>query len=81
MTVKIEWDALCYADRLPNVVTNLETKAAIQREESIQQQYPLLKACGISKPCIICDMQGIILTWYLPGILNGSRQVGPFIIV
>ncbi|KAI9432244.1 hypothetical protein BJY52DRAFT_1104326, partial [Lactarius psammicola] len=25
-------------------------------------------------PCIIVDMQGIILVWHLPGILNDSRQ-------
>ena len=29
----------------------------------------------ISRPCIIVDMQGIILAWYLPGILKDSRQV------
>src|SRR5260370_38944359 len=29
-------------------------------------------------PCIIVDIQGIIMAWYLPGILIDSRQVGLF---
>lgn len=35
----------------------------------------------LSKPCIIHDMHGVVLTWYLPGILNDSRQVGLFNLV
>jgi len=31
-----------------------------------------------SRPCIIVDIYGNILTWYLPGILEDSRQVGLF---
>ncbi|KAF8486611.1 hypothetical protein F5888DRAFT_1582267, partial [Russula emetica] len=31
-----------------------------------------------SLPCIIVDMQGFILAWYLPAILSDFRQVGLF---
>ena len=76
----IEWDVTPYADRLPRVPANLGTKAAKANEASLQRQYPPLNDSAaevpISRPSIIVDMQGIILAWYLPGILKDSWQVG-----
>lgn len=80
MAVKIDWDASRYADRVPNTAQSPTTKAGKERERSIKAQYPPLQKLSISTPCIIHDMQGIILTWYLPGILNDSRQASPFIL-
>jgi hypothetical protein len=78
LAVEIKWDASRYAERVPNIPRSLLTTTAIRREDSIKQQYPPIpNGISISKPCIICDMQGIILTWYLPGILNDSRQASP----
>ena len=64
----MEWDITRYADRLP--------KAGKVNEDSLRRRYPPLNGITASKPCIVVDMQGIILTWYLPGILSNSRQVG-----
>jgi hypothetical protein len=77
--VKIEWDVTRYADKLPRKPANAGTKAAKASEASMQRQYPpqnnLATRASISRPCIIVDMQGIILAWHLPGILKDSRQV------
>ncbi|KAN0139580.1 hypothetical protein V8E53_002609 [Lactarius tabidus] len=44
----------------------------------MRNQYPPEETSAaevpISSPCIIVDMQGIILAWYLPGILKSSQQ-------
>ena len=53
-------------------------KAAKEKEGSLKEQYHPLEAVIASTLCIIVDMQGIILAWYLPGILSDSRQVGLF---
>ena len=70
---------MCYADKLPRQPTNSgTTKARQAAEASLRQWYPpndLATGDPISKPCIIVDMQGIILAWYLPGILKDSQQV------
>jgi hypothetical protein len=80
--VEIDWDATRYADKLPKKPANPGTQAAEASEASLRRQYPPRddSAAGvpISRPCIIVDMQGIILAWYLPGILKDSRQVSSF---
>jgi hypothetical protein len=52
------------------------TKAANEREESLRRRYPPLNGVRALIPCVIVDVQGIIVTWYLPGILSNTRQVG-----
>jgi hypothetical protein len=64
-----------YAERLLKKSLWSGTKASHEKEESLRQQYPPLNGVMASMPCIIVDMQGIILAWYLPGILTDSRQV------
>ena len=44
----------------------------------MKEEFPPLDRVTMSGPCIIVDMQGIILTWYLPGVLEDFRQVGLF---
>jgi hypothetical protein len=82
--VKIDWDATRYAQRLPKRPANAGTKAEISAEASLRRHYPPrsdLAAAGvtISCPCIVVDMDNIILAWYLPGVLSNSRQVNPFV--
>src|SRR5882757_894061 len=72
----VEWDAMCYAERLPKKPSRSGTKALDEREASLRRHYPPLNDVTASTPYIIIDMQGIILTWYLPGILTDSRQAG-----
>ena len=52
------------------------TKASDDREAKLKQQYKPLDEATALVPCIVIDMQGVILAWYLPGILSDSRRVG-----
>ncbi len=54
------------------------TKASIQNEAAVRRRYPPLDGVTASTPHIIVDEHGIILAWYLPGILSDQRQVGFF---
>jgi hypothetical protein len=62
-------------ERLPKKPLQPGTKASHAKEASLRRQHPPLNGVMASTPCIIVDMQGIILAWYLPGILTDSRQV------
>ncbi|KAH9065021.1 hypothetical protein EDB87DRAFT_1574743 [Lactarius vividus] len=76
--VKIEWDATHYVERLLKKFPRPGTAAADASEAIMRRQYPLWNESAanvpISGPCIVVDMQGVILAWHLPGILNGSWQ-------
>jgi hypothetical protein len=74
----VDWDATRYSDKLPKQPGKPGTKASLEREASQKSEYPPLNGVEASRPCIVVDMQGIVLAWYLPGILNDSRQVGLF---
>lgn len=80
--MKIEWDVTRYAEKLPRKPANAGTKAAQASEASLQRRYPprgdSAAEVPMSRPCIIVDMQGIILAWHLPGILKDSRQASSF---
>jgi hypothetical protein len=66
-------------DKLPKVPTNSGATAVQKSEDRIRNQYPPEETSAakvsISIPCIIVDIQGIILAWYLPRILKSSQQV------
>ena len=70
----MNWDITRYADKLGQNFPNPGTNGSITKERSLRKRYPPLKGVTFSAPCIIVDMQGIILTWYLPEILSESRQ-------
>jgi hypothetical protein len=78
----MEWDVTRYADKLPRKAANSGTPTALENEDRMKRQYPLRNDSAaelpISRPCIIVDMHGIILAWYLPGVLQDSRQVSLF---
>ena len=77
----MEWDITRYTDKLPQWPANSGMKATQATEASLRQWYPLNDSATkgpISRPCIIVDMQGIILAWYLPGILKDSWKVSLF---
>jgi hypothetical protein len=86
LAVKIDWDFSRYVDELPKQPTFSDEGTASatfppSKEIRLLDKYPPLNGVKISKPCIIIDKQGIIMLWYLPGILNDSRQVGPLNLV
>lgn len=70
----MKWDITRYADKLGQNFPKSGTNGLITKEKSLRKRYPPLKGVTFSAPCIIVDMQGIILTWYLPEILSESRQ-------
>jgi hypothetical protein len=63
---------------LPKRLLTLETEASKKKEASLKRRYPPPEKVTASEPCIVVDFHGIILTWYLPGILTDSRQAGLF---
>jgi hypothetical protein len=71
----VEWDVTRYVEKLPKKFPKPGTDASNDREESLRRQYRPLAESTASTPCIIVDMQGIILAWYLPGVLSDYRQV------
>jgi hypothetical protein len=44
-------------------------------EAEMEQAFKPSKAEKISDPCVITDKEGIILLWYLPGLLSRTGQV------
>lgn len=62
---------------LPNKVGLIGSRPP-KKETALRNQYPPLTGVSVSSPCIIVDMHGVILAWYLPGILDDSRRVGLF---
>jgi hypothetical protein len=52
----VEWDATCYAERLPKKPLNSETKASKERKASLRWHYPPLNGVIASMPCIIVNM-------------------------
>ena len=68
-------DATRYAEKLPKKLPTPGTKESKSMEKTLKRRYPLPNGVTISMPCIIVDTDGIIVTWYLPGILSDSRQV------
>ena len=74
---KVSWDAKCYLQKLPKTSFKEGSKAAVNSRASLRKQYPPLPADDVNScPCIIVDMHGVILAWYLPGALSKYRQVG-----
>jgi hypothetical protein len=74
----MEWDVTRYVEMLPKNPPKPGTKASNEKETLLKRQFPPLNGVMASMPCIIVDMQGIILAWYLPGILTDFRQVSLF---
>ena len=61
-------------------IQDLKRKGAGKlNEEKRTKAFP---ACGAHKlvadPCVVVDVNGVILLWYLPGLVSPKRQVGRF---
>ena len=44
-------------------------------EQHLSQLFLLNKMETISKPCVVVDLEEIVLLWFLPGLLKRIRQV------
>lgn len=52
----------------------------MSRETRLRERYPVPEDVLLEDACIIVDLHGKILCWYLPTLLNSNRQVsGPLI--
>jgi len=74
----VGWDIIHYADNLLKMLSRPGTRALDEKEELLKKQYPPLEGVTASKPSIIVNMHGVIVAWYLPGILSNSRRVPLF---
>jgi hypothetical protein len=71
--VLVDWDGVRYSEKLSKAPRKRESKASMQKEASQRKRYPLLPSeIEISKPSILIDKHGVILAWYLPGIVKES---------
>ena len=74
---KVSWDTKCYLQKLPKTSFKEGSKVAVNSRASLRKQYPPLLADDVNScPCIIVDMHGVILAWYLSGVLSKYQQVG-----
>ena len=48
-------------------------------QDQVERQFSDLFPAGpkefVSSPCVVGDKDGLLLTWYLPGVLSPKRQV------
>lgn len=73
--VRVPWSAEEYISELPCRPRGFHSDV----EERLANLFPPLfqpPLPEMTKPCIIVDSCGVILLWYLPGILSQERQVG-----
>jgi len=65
-----QWSVIDY-------IEDLQRHAGPLNEERRSKQFP---PCGLgeleAEACVVVDVNGIILFWYLPGLLSPKRQVG-----
>lgn len=45
-------------------------------EVELNRMFPPGEMTNVSEPCLVVDCHGIILLWFLPGLLNWKRKVG-----
>jgi hypothetical protein len=74
VAVAVSWDAVRYADSL----TCQQMGKNDQYEGWLTNHFPVdkeNKGRFISVPCIIVNWNGVILCWFLPGVLSSQHQV------
>ena len=74
----IALDVTRYIEKLPKQLPQPGTKGSNLMEKKMRGRYPLPNGDMASNPRIIVDVDRIIVTWYLPGILSNSRQARLF---
>ena len=70
----VSWDADCYAGHL----SIRQSGYSSSTEAKLAKRYPVDPQNNdriMSESCIIHDLNGKILLWYLPEVLEGHRQV------
>jgi hypothetical protein len=49
-------------------------------EDRLLKMFPPGENEMVDTPCVVLDLDGIILLWYLPGLVNLKRRVSKHII-
>jgi hypothetical protein len=73
-SVRTEWSVVDYVEALRNVgprCTGQQDKV----ENKLMESFPPCESTLLSAPTVICDRDGLVMAWYLPGILSPQRQV------
>ena len=73
----MEWDIERLLDRIK--LTRVQVGSAVDEglamEKGLSDYFPQAKTARFSEPCVIVDVHGCIMVWYLPGILRTSMTV------
>jgi len=48
-------------------------------EERLRLLFPPSATETIAEPCLVTDSEGIILVWFLPGLLGYRKQVNLYL--
>jgi hypothetical protein len=68
------WSAkqyLCELRRLGKRCTGMQEHV----ERELLELFPPVVTETVVEPCVVVDSEGIILLWFLPGLLNVNRKV------
>jgi hypothetical protein len=69
------WSVVDYMEALVTMGTCcLEMNEQVERR--LYQLFPPGTMEMIAQPCVVVDSEGMILLWFLPGLLHRKRQVG-----
>jgi hypothetical protein len=70
-TGRMEWDVQRFADR----VKKKRVKATDKADDTLKKYFDQPDSMEFSEPCTFIDMHGVIMVWYLPGVLGLGRIV------
>jgi hypothetical protein len=68
---RIKWDVERFVDR----VTKKRVNATDAMDDTIKKFFGETDNLEFSEPCTFIDMHGVIMVWYLPGVLGPKRIV------
>jgi hypothetical protein len=71
---RTKWSVMEYIDALKEVGPRCSGQQD-KVENKLMSTFPPGKSTLISSPTVMCDQEGSVLAWYLPGILSPRRQV------
>jgi hypothetical protein len=71
----MEWAVEDYVEALSGIGPRCSGKQT-EIESRLRCLFPPGATETIIEPCVVVDSKGIVLLWFLPGLLHPRRQVG-----
>ena len=71
----MSWSVVEYVEALRGMGTRC-TGTQDHIENPLRERFPPAVPQHIVGPCVMVDSEGIILLWFLPGLMSLKRQVG-----